>query len=332
MLTRRRMVALSAATALAHPLMTRGVQAQGLAEPFRAAGRAVCRGRGERGLRAQSGGPAVGDLGPAGGDREQAGRRRQYRGRGRGPFRSRRLDHADRIVSARGGALPLPRAGLRSDRRPRAGHPHRAHPQYHGGAELLARPLGQRIHRPCQGEQGQGHLRVVGRRHLDPSLGRAVQAHGRHRDDARALSRRRARACRPHSRAGRPHVQRDVVGASAGARRPDARAGGDHRPTRAGRGGISHARRGRAARIRSGRLVRLLRARPGRRRRSPPRFIAIPSPRSPIPGCADGWKISASSWSARPRPSLRPFSRPKWTSGDRSSRRRASASANERDR
>ena len=45
MLTRRRMVALCAATALAHPLMTRGVQAQGwpnrfvrLVVPFAAGG------------------------------------------------------------------------------------------------------------------------------------------------------------------------------------------------------------------------------------------------------------------------------------------------------
>src|SRR6266851_5713428 len=57
--------------------------------------------------------------------------------------------------------------------------------------------------------------------------------------------------------------------------------------------------------------------------------MPIRSPRSPIPGCGEGWKISALSWSARRRRSSRRFSKRKWPSGDRSSRKLASASAND---
>ena len=126
--------------------------------------------------------------------------------------------------------------------------------------ELLAGEVGDGVHRLRQGEQRQDHVRLVRHRHLAPPLRRAVQAHDRHRDDARALSRRGARLERPHSRPGRCHVQHHGRRAAAGASRASARARGDLGEAVSDRAGISDRRGVRRAGFRRLVLVRLLRA------------------------------------------------------------------------
>ena len=71
----------------------------------------------------------------------------------------------------------------------------------------LAGEDGAGVHRPRQGQSRQGHLCVVRPRHLGASVRRAVQAHGRRRHAARALSRRRAGAQRSDPRPRRRDVQ-----------------------------------------------------------------------------------------------------------------------------
>jgi Tripartite tricarboxylate transporter family receptor len=79
-------------------------------------------------------------------------------------------------------------AQLRSSRGSRPGIADLRVPQHHGGADHFARPLGDGLHRLCEGPQCQRDLRILRSRHLCSPLWRAVQAHGRNRDVARAVS------------------------------------------------------------------------------------------------------------------------------------------------
>ena len=98
MISRRRLMQLSAASALAPGLLGRAAlrASAKLAQPSRPPDRAVPAGRRRRHDRPPHRRAALRDLGPASGDREPGRRRRQSRGRGRRPFRSRRLHHVPR--------------------------------------------------------------------------------------------------------------------------------------------------------------------------------------------------------------------------------------------
>ena len=191
MLDRRRFVALSSASALSSMGAPNIVRAQArLAQPLRQGHRSVRGRRRDRHHRAHHRQPAVGGLGPAGRDREPRRRRRQHRhGRGR-PVRARWLHDAAELCRPGDQPLSLSVAVLRSGRRLRAGLADLPAAEHHGGAEFVAGEIGEGLHRLCQGQPGQDHLRLGRHRHLGASVRRIVQAHGRHRDAACALSRR----------------------------------------------------------------------------------------------------------------------------------------------
>ncbi len=116
-------------------------------------------------------------------------------------------------------------AQLRSGRRLRPGLARGPLPHRHGGAELLAGPFGQGVHRACQGEPGQGQLCVPRPRHRAPSRRRAVQAHGRHRSGRMcpiAAPRRPSRTSSPDAstllQQCRPGAAADAAGPGACAR------------------------------------------------------------------------------------------------------------------
>ncbi len=81
---------------------------------------------------------------------------------------------------------------------------------------------------------GQAQLRLLGQRHAAPCLGRAVQAHDRHRHAAHSLSRRRAGHERPRRRPGEDHVRQPAALRAADPRRHDQGARRDHQEARAG--------------------------------------------------------------------------------------------------
>ena len=172
-------------------------------------------------------------------------------GHGPGPALHRREQGRCRRQYRRGPARPL-RA-----RRLHAGHGHGQHPRDqphalqepalrsgHGvRADLAVRDAAQRAGRQSEdrGEDGPGadragqgqarhlHLRLVGRRHLDPSRGRDADGQDRHQDEPRALQEQRAgddgRGRGPRRHGLRQHPDRGA----AGERRQCARAGG-HQP------------------------------------------------------------------------------------------------------
>src|SRR5262245_11060551 len=113
--------------------------------------------------------------------------------------------------------VPLSETQLRPGRRLHAGHARRAIPQRHGRAELLAVPFGDGVHRLRQGEQRNSQICKPWPRHVAPPCGRAIQARGRHRDDDRALPRRRTRNPRRHPRTRRPLLQQYCAAAVADA-------------------------------------------------------------------------------------------------------------------
>ena len=163
--------------------------------------------RRQRGDRAQPGDQALRALGPAGGGREQARRQRQCRRRGRRrappdgyTSSSRSFPNAvNRFLFSNSPTTPV------ADFAPVTLIVR--HADLDVRAELLAGALGHGVHRLRQGKPRQDHLRVLRRRHRHPPVRRVVQAHGRDRDDACALSRRRPGADRSHSGPRRSHVQ-----------------------------------------------------------------------------------------------------------------------------
>src|SRR5262249_16873960 len=87
---------------------------------------------------------------------------------------------------------PLSQAELRRDCGLCAGLARCQGGLFHVRAELLAGPFAERIRRLCQTQAGSTHHGVT-RHRQRAALGRdAVSANGRHEDDARALSGRRA--------------------------------------------------------------------------------------------------------------------------------------------
>ena len=107
------------------------------------------------------------------------------------PLRPRRLHdvHERRLACSQPQLLSF--AQLRPDRGFRAGHAHLQLLNVHVRPELVAGKVGEGIHRLRREQQGQAHLCVTRRRHRAASLRRAVHPDRRDRDDARPLSRRR---------------------------------------------------------------------------------------------------------------------------------------------
>ena len=95
---------------------------------------------------------------------------------------------------------------LQSVHRPRADRSAHGHSQHHDGVQFVAGPFGSRVHRLRQSQPGQRHVRVDRHRCVAASERRTVQAHGRHRNDARAVSGHRP----GHERSGARARQRDV--------------------------------------------------------------------------------------------------------------------------
>src|SRR5262245_43725133 len=91
-------------------------------------------------------------------------------------------------------------------------------------AELASGEVGARVRRLCQGKPGQAHARLARHGIITAPLRRAVQAHGRHRDGACAVSWRRSGDERPYSRSRpspllrRRHPRQCEIGPSAGSR------------------------------------------------------------------------------------------------------------------
>ena len=113
-----------------------------------------------------------------------------------------------------------------------------ARSQRAGRASVGAGQLGAGADRLHQGESGQAQLRLVGRRHVDPPVRRALQGADRRADHARALQGQRARAHRPPRRPGADDVRQPAAVAAAhqgrqapGARRDDAGARAARCPT-----------------------------------------------------------------------------------------------------
>ena len=99
------------------------------------------------------------------------------------------------------------------------------------------------VHRRGEGRAEEAELRLLRQRHLDPSLGRDVQADDRGRARARALSRLGAGRERPHRRPGRRHVRQPAVLDRAGAGRQPARHRGDVAQALGGAAGRADDRR-----------------------------------------------------------------------------------------
>ena len=208
MITRRYLLRTGAAAALAGGGNPRAATRKPRPNRSYSPGRSIPAGGRNRLGRAHPCQPAVRSLGPAGGDREQGWRRQQYRRGSGGSIGPRRLHAPDRLPAARGQPLPLYLPQLRPGCRLRADHADRGLSQSHGGPELLARQIRQWSSLPTPRRiRGRITLRLVRRRHLDPSVRRAVQANDRDRDDARALPRGGAGVERRHPRPGRCHVQ-----------------------------------------------------------------------------------------------------------------------------
>ena len=119
--------------------------------------------------------------------REPAGCRRQHRQRGGPELATRRLyapvvqrGERDQRRALRQAQLQFPRY--------RAGRRHQPRTQCHGGLSIGSGEDLSRVHRLCQGQSWQDQYGVVGHRHVNSYVRRAVQADDRGRHAARALS------------------------------------------------------------------------------------------------------------------------------------------------
>ena len=167
--------------------------------------------------------------------------------------RARRLHHPARLYRHAGHrSEPLPQRRLRPAQGFRADRPDRHRAEHAGGASLVPGQIGRRAGRLCQGQSGQGQLRLGRRRHRQPCLRRIFRDRRRHQAHAHSLQGHRAGARRS---ARRPHP--DGVRADSGHPREHqdrqaAHAGGDQRGALdAGAGGADH-RRARRRRLRGG--------------------------------------------------------------------------------
>ena len=189
------MVMLTAVALVAAPVLAQAPSYP--TKPVRAR-RAVPAGRHHGHPRARGGAEAHRGAGPAVRRRQPPGRRRQHRRRARRQGRAGRLHAADgHRGHARDQSEPLREDAVRPRQGLRAGDPGRRRAERARGQSAGAGEIGGRAHRVREGESRQAQLRVVGQRHVDPPVGRALQGDGRRADDARSLQGQRARADRP---------------------------------------------------------------------------------------------------------------------------------------
>ena len=202
MITRRRLIKLSAASIFAPAIAVRAARAQ--AWPDRPIHMIVpiAAGGPDRHQRAHRCRPNVQGFGPASGGRQQERRRHQYRQRFRRPRRARRLHHPVRDLIAFGERRALPRARLQSHHRSRAGFARRQVSVLHVRAEFIAGKNSRGVHCARQGKARQADHGLAGDRKRAASHRIAVHADGADPDDPRALPRRGAGLHRPHTR---PH-------------------------------------------------------------------------------------------------------------------------------
>ena len=155
--------------------------------------------------------------GPAVRRRQPARRRRQHRRRARRQVAARRLHAADgHGRHARDQREPVREDAVRPREGLRAGDARRRRAQRARRPSFGAGQFGAGADRLRQGESGQAQLRVVGQRHVDPPVRRALQDDDR-RADARTCP---TRAARPrcsdlHRRPGAAHVRQPALRAAA---------------------------------------------------------------------------------------------------------------------
>ena len=171
--------------------------------------------------------PAVGAARPASRRRRPAGRRQQYRHRSGGARAARRLHAAGGDRHQRGQRDALQGPDFRFRPRRCAGHRHLPVASCHGGQSRGAGADAGRVHRLCQGQSGQGRLRVTRLRHRAQHDRRAVQDHGRRRPGPCAVSRQLLARSARRPRPGPVRADRDADRSHQ--RRQAARAGGDRR-------------------------------------------------------------------------------------------------------
>ena len=171
MLDRRRFVALSSASALAPWLMPCSARAQARAYPTRFVRLIVPfpPGGGTDAIARVVSGRLSAIWGQQMVVENKGGGATSHRHRDGREGRSGRLHRAAAIDAARGEQVPVRDAAVRSGRRSRAGQPDLRLPERHGRADVVAGAFGAGVHRLCQGQSGQGQLRVVRPRHLGAS-------------------------------------------------------------------------------------------------------------------------------------------------------------------
>ena len=163
--------------------------------------------------------------------RRQPRRRRRHHRHPRGrEKRARRLHHPAGIYRhARDRAEPLRQCRLRSAHGFRADRPHRHGAEHPGGASLVSGAFGRRADRLCQGQSGQGQLRLGRHRHGQPRL-RGIFRHRRgHEDHPRPLQGNRTGDHRPPRRPYSDGVRADPGHARKRQERQAAHARGDQR-------------------------------------------------------------------------------------------------------
>ena len=163
---------------------------------------------------------------------------------------ARRLHDHDGGVVARDRRHAVQIAALRPGQRPGAGGADRQSAVRAGGQSVAAGEQCRGSHQARQGTAAE--LRLGRHRRVPSSGGGAVRQHGRHQDDACALSRHGARADRSDGRLHPIDVQRSRSGAAADQGRKIARARGDDHATLRGAARRSAARRCRRAGLRRG--------------------------------------------------------------------------------
>ena len=277
------------------PRRRRGVRAGRLSGPPGPGHRALRGGRHDRHLRPAPRRAPVAGARAAIRDREPRRRRRQYRG-GRGrQGGSRRLHAGDgHGRHARDQCEPLRQDALRRPHRFRARRlcGGRAEPD---GGQSEEREGHERpgLHRRGEGRGAQLQHGLLRQRHVDPPLGRTVQADDRGGDAARALSGQRARGQRPHRRPGRRDVRQPALLDRAGARPATCGRSPSRRPSARPRSRTS--RRSPEAACRASRRRAGSRSSPRRARRPPSSRSSIRRSARPWrrPSCRSASPISA---------------------------------------
>ena len=185
--------------------------------------------RADRHLRPPDRAVAVGPLAPAVHRRQPAGRRQHDRDRVRRRGAGGRLHAAAGQHLGGDQQLLLSASQVRHHPRRRAGVRDLDRADRHGGQPGGAGEHGAGVHRLRQGQSGQDPDGLGRQRHDAASQRRAVQADGKGRPAARALSWRGAGAHRSPGRARRRDVRGDADAGRLHQQRQAARAGGDAR-------------------------------------------------------------------------------------------------------